>query len=207
MSRMTPAALAAAARGDFHNAMIAATPGGIEAQEAAEQQKAVAAQRMPKEGTSPDQKRLRVGNCFDREVWESLGFTFGDDYDDIFVNAAFPAGWKLKPTDHSMWNDLLDAKGRKRAAMFYKGAFYDRSAHIHLARRFNVNGYHGCEDRKATSHAVVVEDCGTVIESFGLVPSEYSDGNYAARKALEEKAKAWLTERYPEWENPLAYWD
>ena len=66
-TQMTPAALQAALGGDIENAVIAMTPGGIEVQEASEQRKAVAAQRLPKEGTK------------DRSPWEKMGFTFGDD--------------------------------------------------------------------------------------------------------------------------------
>lgn len=129
--RMTPAALNAALSGDVENFLVAATPGGIEAQEAREQLKAVAAQRLPREGTILVDGRESPER---RKMWESLGFVFGDAHDDLFVNVAFPAGWKLVATDHSMWSDLLDASGRKRAGMFYKGAFYDRTARINFVQ-------------------------------------------------------------------------
>jgi hypothetical protein len=47
---------------------------------------------------------------------------------------SLPPGWKVVPTDHSMWSDLVDAKGEKRASIFYKAAFYDRDAFIRIEK-------------------------------------------------------------------------
>lgn len=52
--------------------------------------------------------------------------------DDIFVGVKLPTGWKKQSTEHPMWTDLLDDKGRIRANIFYKGSFHDRSSHIDL---------------------------------------------------------------------------
>src|SRR6185436_8068032 len=41
-------------------------------------------------------------------------------------------------TDHSMYTDLVDDKGRVRASIFYKAAFYDRKADISFKRRFSI---------------------------------------------------------------------
>lgn len=70
----------------------------------------------------------------DRAGWEALGFTFGDpDPDDpMFMPATLPPGWKREGSDHAMWSYLKDGLGRQRAAIFYKAAFYDRSAFMHL---------------------------------------------------------------------------
>lgn len=50
--------------------------------------------------------------------------------DDLFEHVALPEGWRLVPTGHSMWSDLIDERGTVRAKVFYKAAFYDRRAHI-----------------------------------------------------------------------------
>ena len=34
-----------------------------------------------------------------------------------------------------MWSDLLDDKGVKRGSIFYKAAFYDRSAFLRLKEK------------------------------------------------------------------------
>ena len=52
--------------------------------------------------------------------------------DALFQYVTLPEGWHKQPTEHSMWSHLLDDKDRKRASIFYKAAFYDRSAQLHL---------------------------------------------------------------------------
>lgn len=119
--RMTPAAASALARGELDNFIAASTPGGIEAQEARGQQTFVAADCLPVEGLG-DQEKLKA-----------LGFVFGqvlEGRDKIFIEAKLPPGWKKVLSDHSMWSDLIDDTGRKRAAIFFKAAFYDYHAFI-----------------------------------------------------------------------------
>jgi hypothetical protein len=116
---MNLAALAAALRGDLKNATVASTPGGIEAQEAQGQKDFCASASLP--------KNIHGG----RQQFEEMGIKFLDDADDIFVNVELPPMWKVEPTDHSMWNTLVDEKGNKVAEIFYKAAFYDRSAFMH----------------------------------------------------------------------------
>jgi hypothetical protein len=67
-------------------------------------------------------------------VYEALGFTFGepDASDPMFRPATLPPGWSRKGSDHAMWSYLVDELGRERAGIFYRAAFYDRSAHMSL---------------------------------------------------------------------------
>lgn len=118
---MTPAALAALLRGDIPNAIAASQPGGIERQEKQGQIDESFRETLPKD--------IR-----DRAAFAAVGFVFGDAVDDLFVNAKFPEGWKKKPTDHSMWTDIVDETGKKRGGIFYKAAFYDRSAYAYLTK-------------------------------------------------------------------------
>jgi hypothetical protein len=71
----------------------------------------------------------------DRAEWDALGFTFGDpDPDDpLFMPATLPEGWKREPADHDMWSYVTDQHGRHRVEVFYKAAFYDRSAFMRLS--------------------------------------------------------------------------
>src|SRR5882757_9357690 len=107
----------------------AMSPGGIEAMEEAGQRKLVATpDRLPIRGTIESFQNSSRGK------WEAAGFVFGDPVIEsgrptIFVACAFPSGWKLVPTEHSMWSDVVDAYGKKRAAVFFKAAFYDYKAH------------------------------------------------------------------------------
>lgn len=78
----------------------------------------------------------------DRADFEAIGFTFGepDDRDPMFAPATLPEGWKREGSDHAMWSYIVDQLGRRRASIFYKAAFYDRSAHMSLT---TVYGYVG----------------------------------------------------------------
>lgn len=163
----------------------------IERQEASGQARAVQQQALPINGTFRE-----------RHIYERLGFVFGDNRDNLFVNVTFPEGWSLKATDHSMWSDLLDDQGRKRGGMFYKAAFYDEDASINLARRYGINQYpDDCPDGMVK---VDVRDGQTVIHS---VEAEVGDRRkWDVQDELAAEAKAWLSETYPDWENVEAYW-
>lgn len=194
------AALAAAASGNMDNFIAATTPGGIEAQEAAGQATFVSNETLPKG---------MLHGC-SREQLEQMGIKFGADMDDIFVTAQLPEGWEKQATDHSMWSDLLDEKGRKRAAIFYKAAFYDRSAHISLCRRYGVHGYELCDSEgrpmeygKNSHLQTVVKDCDTTIHVVGI----REDLDYQTGETHGAEGRAWLNAHFPKWENPLAYWE
>jgi hypothetical protein len=189
-----PAALEAALSGDFANAMVASTPGGIEAQEKAGQASLVKSTNMPKD-LSPS-----------REAFENLGFVFGDDVDDLFVSATLPAGWTRAATDHSMHSDILDEKGRKRVGVFYKAAFYDRKASAHLVARFRVEKLYpetgGAIDRDALLPTIIT-DAGVEIHRVG--ESKYLH-DWEKSDRLEAEASKWLDENRAGWRNPVQSW-
>ncbi len=188
---MNPAALGALLSGDVGNFMAASLPGGIEAQEAQGQRDFVASQQLPLDINT---------RGITREHLEKLGFRFGDAIDKVFVACQFPAGWKLKATEHSMWSDMLDDKGRKRMGIFYKAAFYDRSAHLSMTRRYSISCYDGPENGP---YSVTVKDVDTVIHTAGT----YAQRDYSACDALERQARTWLVDHFPEFDDPMAYWD
>jgi hypothetical protein len=115
----------------LENLIAAGTPGGIEAQEAHEQQMLVAGED---DGAVRLPRRL-IGGCGggdSRSELERHGITVLGEADDIFYSGRLPEGWRLVPTEHSMWNNILDERGRVAGKIFYKGAFYDRRAHVHF---------------------------------------------------------------------------
>ena len=93
----------------------------IERQEREGQRQLVNSDRLP-------------SDCGDHAPWLALGFTFGepDPSDPLFMAATLPPRWSRKGSDHAMWSHLVDELGRNRAGIFYKAAFYDRKAHMHL---------------------------------------------------------------------------
>jgi len=205
-----PAALGAFLSGDIEDAIVASTPGGIVAQEAAGQRALVSGEYLPKD-------RLP------REQLEQLGFKFGKDKDDLFIYCQFPEGWRKEATDHNMWSKLVDPQGRERAMMFYKAAFYDRSAFMgSLKPRYQVSKEYGAYPEKDNydSHynhfRVVDNNTGETIfhtedyENYKKAKSEGREHNWRDEDALEKAANGvatnWLAKTYPDYESPLAYW-
>lgn len=75
----------------------------------------------------------------DNDGWrefEELGFVRGEQVpgDELFVRAELPAGWRREGSEHAMWSHIVDERGIKRVAVFYKAACYDRRAHMHICR-------------------------------------------------------------------------
>ena len=186
---MNLAALAAASRGDIANALVASTPGGIERQEAAGQRTLVESAMLPKEISGATREQLTA-----------LGFKFGADVDELFVTCELPPGWTKRGTDHSMHSDLFDEQGRKRAGIFYKAAFYDRRADMSMLRRFSVNPYR--DGSQADYMRCIVTDGDEAVFDAG----EWKCGDYDHCDRLRAACNDWLTEKHPEWQNPLACW-
>ena len=123
--------------------------------------------------------------------------------DPLFQYVKLPKGWRKTGTGHSMWSDLLDAKGRKRASIFYKAAFYDRSAFIGVNLRYGIRiDYDRLEKEKVA--VAMVTDGDTPIHTTEPIEGEDS---YHTQDEARMQAKVWLDVNYPDWQNPSAYWD
>jgi hypothetical protein len=107
----------------------------IPAQEAQGQLELINAQQLP--------SKYRGGDATELYTKMGIGIIGPSEGDKLFFDVVLPPGWKKERTDHSMWNNLRDDKGRLRATFFYKAAFYDRDAFIVPERRysFNINDY------------------------------------------------------------------
>lgn len=174
---------------NLDNLLAALTPSGIEAQEKAGQLAALEKQTLPIELSPP------------RSTWESLGFVFHEPVDALHISVTFPAGWTKRATDHSMWTDIMDAEGRKRGAIFYKAAFYDRSASAHLSARFSVTKY---AEYSVTQLKTVIRDAANKAESIVGIRDQ-TDHNLGDQH--EAEAREWLNQHYPDWRNPISYWN
>ena len=109
MKEMTPAELLG------HLIGRDGSPEGIQRSEREGQKSFVAQQTLPI-------KNLK------RDKLEAIGFVFGNQIDRLFIACQFPDGWTKRPTDHSMWSELVSPDGKVVATMFYKAAFYDTDA-------------------------------------------------------------------------------
>lgn len=68
---------------------------------------------------------------------EALGIVRGEPVagDSLFIHATLPTGWTRRASEwHAMTSFLLDERGVRRVAIFYKAAFYDRRADIRVIR-------------------------------------------------------------------------
>ncbi len=190
----------------IENMTAAFVPGGIEAQEKRGQLQQAALQTLPRDGSWDKRPEL-----------EAMGFVFPEDddrSDPLFIYVRFPDGWKKEPTEHSMWSDLVDDKGRKRGAIFFKAAFYDRSAHMSLTKRLGAGYRYGDGDGNM-DRIVRITDALELVEpqeETFAAPDWRADRVKAEKQekkidAAVAKRCAWLNGNYPDWRNPTAYWD
>lgn len=182
----------------FEALLTGSSEGLIERQEAREQAIACG-----------DGTRVQIGlECMTpsgKETLEQFGVQFTGEHDGVLQKVVLPEGWKLKPTSHSMWSDLVDDKGRVRAACFYKGAFYDRVAHYSVEFRYSPD----VEYKDYGTYADGEPNCRATVKDRAtgerLVTCEWK--TYADGKADRQACRAWLDEHHPAWTHPAAYWE
>ena len=113
--------------------LVTAWPGagGIEAQEAAGQAQVVG---QDSEWVQiPWVNDMYNNSALVDQQLRDMGFVLGDQCEDeLWRMAKLPEGWSFSGTDHSMWSRIVDEKGFERISIFYKAAFYDRSAHLSI---------------------------------------------------------------------------
>jgi len=143
-----------------------------------------------------------------KEQYKRMGIKVIDKYDDLFLNVILPAYWEIKATDHSMWNEVIDDKGRKRITFFYKGAFYDREAFSNFEKRYTysempfdeykTNATY--EERQEKEWYGIVYDCGKeIFRTDGIKNKDYFDDS------LKQECKNFLNEKFPLWQDINSY--
>ena len=185
--------------GTLADAMVRGPSRSIEHMEAVGQREFLASDVLPTDGIERARATL--------EAW---GFVIGAAIpgDPIFTQARLPEGWRRGGTDHAMWSKILDAEGRERVSVFYKAAFYDRSAHLSLCSRFVVSQDFDSVLPPGTI-AIEVKDAGRVVRSASVEyeGAQYGDDWRAKYDGLRADLCAWCAEEYgPEWDKPGA-WD
>lgn len=170
--------------------IVLLVPGLIEESEASGQRQLVASELLPSD----------MGG--ERLLFERMGFKFGDfaDGDPMFIRAELPAGWSKRRTDHSMWSEIVDARGAVRVNIFYKAAFYDRSANMSLRGRWFVQSDWSEGYRTAASSTARVVDMKTGMTLFEVTESPKKEAFGYVKPAVsvaEESARAWIAENRP----------
>jgi len=183
--------------------VMGGNPNAILAQEAEGQSSFVNSETLP-----TDMGRSRDYDT--KAVLEAAGFKFVCVVPDdpMFQVVEMPKGWQKKATDHSMWSNLVDDKGRVRASIFYKAAFYDRSAHMNLVSRFGVSRDYDREKKEGVAVAVVKDGANVIFTTEPVkLPAREDKNYYEIGDDAQKKAVEWLDQQYPDWKNPGAYWD
>ena len=85
-----------------------------------------------------------------------------------------------------MWSHIVDAEGRKRVAVFYKAAFYDRRADMRLEPRYTID-YEVVEEhedlqKEVVRRSVVDRQTGTTLKTF---TGNYSETDEPSREYLK----------------------
>ena len=188
--------------GFLAKAIVQGPSKAIQQQEASGQDSLVESDTLPTDMTCSD-------GYDPKRVLESVGMKFLGpvEDDELFQYVEPPKGWKKVKTDHPLWSKLIDDRGRKRASIFYKAAFYDRSAYMIILRRFNLRLDYKREEKEGIV-VVNVTDCGEKIYTTEPIPLPANEKKRRkAEKKAEKNARKWLNKHYPGWENPAAYWD
>lgn len=171
-------------------------PGAIENQEMEGQTELAHSSQLPVICKYPYNMTAR--DQYEKLGIEIIGATEGDGY---FMEVKMPKGWKIEATDHSMWSNLLDHSGAIRASIFYKAAFYDRSAHINFHSRYETRSRFSKEVPGQFYQFAI--DLKTGEEIFR---TEDENGYHT----MEENSKAiqlYLDNNYPEFRDINAYWE
>jgi hypothetical protein len=143
----------------------------------------------------------------DKQILEGYGIKFLGpvEGDKLFQYCELPAGWSKQGTDHSMHSNLVDDKGRVRAGIFYKAAFYDRSASLHLTRRFSVRFDYERLDAAKEAVSQVLDGTQVIFTTEAIKQGDRK--SYVMSDLTNKVAADWLTAQYPNWEDASAYWD
>lgn len=191
----------AAKRPDMQSWVMGGAPNKILEQEAQGQRSFVGSDTLPTD----------IGRHSDydtKAILEAAGVKFLGQVegDDMFQYVEFPQGWKkVGQPDHSMWSNLVDDKGRVRATIFYKAAFYDRSAQMSLSCRFGCAFDYDRFDKENIGVANIT-DGGKVVHTPEPIPAN-GEERYDVSDKANKVAVEWLDQNHPDWRNPGAYWD
>jgi len=181
--------------------------GAIERQESRGQADIVNSDQLPVMGT-PGHPMYGRPQPKQDAAWAATGIVFEPAGEGaLFRDVVLPEGWSKRGSDHAMWSYLLDDKGRERASIFYKAAFYDRRAHVRIEPRFSVRC--GSDHEAELRWAELYDGGKKVFESKHIsVPGMGWDEVGAADGEAKAEVIAWLKVRGVDGpiDDPAAWW-
>lgn len=144
-----------------------------------------------------------------KEVLETIGFTFEEVGDDELCKAILPVGWQFSSEikfNGTTFTTFVDEKGRERGFFSDTTILYENGNwSSKLCPRFNVCWeFTNPKDWSAPVEVFAMDYANdTIVFAAGqcneLESKEYNE--------LERKVREFLDTNYPDWENPLKYWD
>ena len=146
-------------------------------------------------------------------VLSAVGMVFEGEFEENpnFVRVRLPPGWKkfLTPPGRGASElFLVDAKDRRRAKI--RLGPHDEDCLVSVLRRFHIHSYMETGKLSDTYFCEVVDSARGDTVIFRTEKARVKLGQVSVlngRNPTFDMASAWLTEHYPEWMSPLAYWD
>jgi len=153
----------------------------------------------------------------EKEFLAKCGVKFLGQVEDneLFQYVELPAGWKKVGAGHPWLTMLVDDQGRERARIFYKHTYYDQIASLHLVPRYGIWEDPTSRNPEGPSTiAATVIDGGEVLGQgeilFMTQPIKVIGSRLDKMRIYHQQIKeayAWLDQNFPNWRDPLAYWD
>ena len=153
-------------RKDLQNFIDAATPGGIEKSELAGQKNFI---------SQTFRDALPIATAADWEILESWGVEKGEPLDKLFCLVKLPTGWSKVAGIEPRSSTLRDDRDLVRATIFYKAAFYDPKADLHVFRKRFRSARDYASD---AAFAHVVKD-----DALNRIVQRFETGSYAYLKS------------------------
>lgn len=137
-----------------------------------------------------------------KETFVNLGFEFKTIPNNSLYLATLPEGWK-SVADEDFFVNLIDENGYEKG--FY--IHYNCNNSMELNTRFYISPEFDPDDRAKNSIYCFVKDRinGKILFSSGTY--HYYSSNIFDKFQKIGKAKTFLNENYPDWEDPTKYWD
>lgn len=141
-----------------------------------------------------------VPKNIDKDIYEKLGFKiYEKKHNKLFYMALLPTNWKLVKVSE-LYTNLIDDLGRIRGEIFYN---HKDVAKLTLRRRYDI--------RKTSTMFYFMIYFGTEEEMLYKTEPIYFSKHIGIREMQEKEAREecaeYALDYYPDYEDPLAYWD
>jgi hypothetical protein len=180
--------------------LLGMNPMAIENQESEGQHELVESQQLPRKCNSP--RGINAAEQYHKMGIKVFTKSKGDD---LFIGVKLPDGWKKEGTDHSMWNRLVDDKGRVRGQFFYKAAFYDRDSFMNFTTRYTWRSDYS--EKNFCGYDVFDSEKNEVIFKTEKMSTDCNTpGYFKTQDKLQQQCKDFLNNNFPNHEDINAYW-